>query len=57
MKKKQQRKATIQILAVRKGNRLAEREILGDGFHCRTRIKKSKKVYSRKNKHKGNELQ
>ena len=35
------------IKATRKGNREAEREILGDGFHVRTRIVRSKKRYYR----------
>lgn len=42
---------SVKLLAVRKANREIERSLLGDGFHSRTRIKKSKKVYSRKEKH------
>lgn len=41
----------IEILAARWANREIEQLLLGDGFHARTRIKKSKKVYSRKRKH------
>lgn len=40
------------IKAIRKGNREAEREILGHGFHAVNRIHKSKKTYTRKIKHK-----
>lgn len=50
-KKNKKRKLPAQILAVRKGNREAEREILGDGFHARTRTTKNKRLYSRKAKH------
>lgn len=50
MKKK--RKVPSILIAVRKGNREAEREIMGDGFHVKTKIRKSKRVYSRKEKHK-----
>ena len=39
------------MIAVRKGNREAERELLGDGFHARTHVAKNKKHYSRKAKH------
>ena len=50
---KKNRKVPLALIAVRKGNREAERELLGDGFHARTRVRKSKKVYSRKAKHRG----
>lgn len=54
MKQHKKRKAIPdQLLAIRKGNRDAEREILGDGFHVRTRIVRSKKRYYRKSKHRG----
>lgn len=43
------------VKAVKKGNRLAEQELLGPGFHSSDRAHKSKKVYSRKEKHKENE--
>ena len=46
--KRKKRRVPLEIIAVRRGNRLAERELKGDGFHSRTR---SKKVYSRKAKH------
>lgn len=45
----------MELLAARKANREMERLMLGDGFHARTRIKKSKKVYSRKAKHRDEE--
>ena len=39
------------IIAVRKGNREAEKLLHGDGFHPRVRIARNKKAYSRKLKH------
>ncbi|MBQ6047098.1 MAG: hypothetical protein IJL38_05710 [Bacteroidales bacterium] len=50
--KRKKRRVPLEIIAVRRGNRLAERELKGDGFHSRTRVERSKKVYSRKAKHK-----
>lgn len=41
------------IKAMRRGGREAEMELLGPGFHSRTKIHKSDKVYTRKKKHKG----
>ena len=41
----------LELLAARKANREIEQLLLGDGFHARTRIKQSKKVYCRKSKH------
>jgi hypothetical protein len=41
-----------ELKAVRRGNREAEFEIFGPGFQSKTKIKKSKKLYSRKIKHK-----
>lgn len=41
-----------ELKAVRRGNREAEFEIFGPGFHSKTKIKKSNKLYSRKVKHK-----
>ena len=40
------------IKASRIGNREAEMEIKGPGFHAINRIHKSKKTYTRKSKHK-----
>ena len=52
MKKfKRKKNLSLEILATRRANREIERLLLGDGFHSRTRIKKSKKVYCRKRKH------
>ena len=54
-KRKRNKKVPMELLAARKANREMERLLLGDGFHARTRIKKSKKVYSRKTKHRDEE--
>lgn len=43
------------VKAARKGNRLAEQELLGPGFHSSDRTHRSKKTYNRKAKHKGDE--
>lgn len=48
---KRNKKVPLELLAARKANREIERLLHGDGFHSRTKIKKSKKVYSRKRKH------
>lgn len=48
---KKHKKVSPELLAARKANREIEQLLLGNGFHARTRIKKSKKVYSRKKKH------
>lgn len=45
------KRASIEILAARRANREIERLLYGNGFHARTKIKKSKKVYCRKKKH------
>ena len=52
--RKRNKKVPLEILAARKANREIEKLLLGDGFHARTRVKKSKKVYSRKRKHSKN---
>ncbi len=39
--------------AVRKADREAEMQLLGPGFHSMNRIHRSKKSYSRKEKHRG----
>ena len=49
--KKKRSKIPPELLAERKANREVERLLLGDGFHARTRIEKSKKLYCRKKKH------
>lgn len=48
MRGKKKKKVPDAMIAARRANRDIERETLGDGFHCRTRIQKSKKAYSRK---------
>jgi len=56
MKKKKKAKSGITIddfiKAIKIGNREAEKELRGPGFHATGRIHKSKKSYSRKPKHK-----
>lgn len=52
MKKfKRKKNLPLELLAARKANREIERLLLGEGFHAHTKIKKSKKVYCRKRKH------
>ena len=51
MKGDRRKKVPIEILAARRANREMEQLLLGNGFHVRTRIKKSKRVYCRKRKH------
>lgn len=41
------------IKAAKKGNREAEQEMLGPGFHSVHKVHTSKKTYTRKAKHKG----
>lgn len=43
------RKIPSAVIAARKAEREIEFEILGNGFHARTRVAKNKKKYSRKN--------
>ncbi|MCQ2246427.1 MAG: hypothetical protein MJZ69_06535 [Bacteroidaceae bacterium] len=40
------------IKAMRRGNREAEMQLLGPGFHSKDRVHKSAKTYTRKQKHK-----
>ena len=55
-KKKVQKPLNLDaIKAMRRGNREAEQELLGSGFHSFNRLHKSKKTYTRKAKHKKNE--
>lgn len=57
-KKNKNKKSSITledyIKANRKGNREAEMELLGPGFHSKNKIHKSEKIYTRKEKHKKN---
>lgn len=43
------------VKAMRRGNREAEQELLGPGFHSHNKIHRSEKLYTRKSKHKGND--
>ena len=55
MKKKRKASRPIHldvIKAMRRGQREAEQELLGPGFHSYDRLHKSKKTYTRKIKHK-----
>ncbi len=51
MKKNNKKKLPLELLAARRANREIEKLLYGEGFHARTKVKKSKKVYSRKKKH------
>lgn len=52
--KKTMKPSTLDVIkAMRRGGRESEMELLGPGFHSRTKIHKSDKVYTRKKKHKG----
>ena len=54
-KKKQKSRLDDVIKAMRRGNREGEQEVLGPGFHSMNRVHRSKKTYTRKIKHMGNE--
>gem|GEM_PF-1109934 len=43
------------VKAMKKANREAEQQMLGPGFHAKDKAHRSKKIYTRKNKHKGEE--
>ena len=43
------------VKAMRRGNREAEQELLGPGFHSHNKIHRSEKLYTRKSKHKRND--
>lgn len=53
--KRNRKKITLDdyIKAAKKGSREAEQELLGPGFHSQHHIHKSKKTYTRKEKHPG----
>ena len=51
MKGKKNKTLDDVIKAARKGSREAEQELLGPGFHSRNQVHRSKKIYSRKDKH------
>ena len=53
MFKKRKKPTTLDaIKAMRRGNREAEMELFGPGFHSKNRIHKSEKLYTRKKKYK-----
>lgn len=54
MKRKGKTSALDAVKAMNKGSREAYMEIKGPGFHSTTRVHKSAKTYTRKQKHKGN---
>ncbi len=52
-KKKTNKDVTLDVIkAMRRGNREAYQDILGPGFHSQRQVFKSKKTYTRKQKHK-----
>ena len=57
MKKNKKEKSRLDdvIKAMRRGNREGQQEVLGPGFHATNRVHRSKKTYTRKQKHKNNE--
>lgn len=57
MKKAKNNRITLDdyIKAIKVGNREAEKDLLGPGFHAVHHIHRSKKIYTRKDKHKGRE--
>ncbi|MBQ9821080.1 MAG: hypothetical protein IJM58_03065 [Muribaculaceae bacterium] len=58
MKKNKKKKSRLDdvIKAMRRGNRKGQQEVFGPGFHSTNRIHRSKKTYTRKAKHKGNDV-
>ena len=59
MKRKEKKQVTNLddvIKAMRRGNREGEQDVLGPGFHSTNRVHRSKKTYTRKAKHKGNDV-
>jgi hypothetical protein len=53
MKKKNQKSRLDDVIkAMRRGNREGQQELLGPGFHAINRVHRSKKTYTRKQKHK-----
>ena len=52
-RKKNQATNLDAIKAMRRGGREAERELFGPGFHSLNHVHKSKKTYTRKKKHSG----
>lgn len=56
-RKNKKAKATTMdaIKAMRRGGREADMELFGPGFHSFDKLHKSKKIYTRKTKHKQNQ--
>ena len=54
-KKKQKSRLDDVIKAMRRGNREGQQEVLGPSFHATNRVHRSKKTYTRKQKHKNND--
>lgn len=53
--KKEKSRLDDVIKAMRRGNREGQQEVLGPGFHSTNRVHRSKKTYTRKQKHRGSE--
>lgn len=51
--RKKQATSLDAVKAMRRGGREAERELFGRGFHSLNHVHKSKKTYTRKKKHSG----
>ncbi len=52
MKKRIKKTTSLDVVkAIRRGGREAEMDLLGPGFHSSNHIHRSKKTYTRKNKH------
>ena len=52
-RRKKQATSLDAVKAMRRGGREAERELFGPGFHSLNLVHKSKKTYTRKKKHSG----
>ena len=52
-RRKKQATSLDAVKAMRRGGREAERELFGPGFHSLNHVQKSKKTYTRKKKHSG----
>lgn len=59
MKKNKRQGITLNdyVKAANRGSREPEQELLGPGFHSVHRVHRSKKIYTRKMKHKGRGLE
>ncbi|MBO4445225.1 MAG: hypothetical protein J5814_10750 [Bacteroidaceae bacterium] len=56
--KKHKKTITLEdyVKAVKRADREIRQDVLGPGFHSVTRVHRSKKLYTRKHKHKGSDL-